>query len=100
MFKRRDRTSQRIDTLVGRSVRVQGDIEFTGGLHIDGRVTGNVRVAAGGSGSLSVSEHGVIEGSVEASQVVLNGTVTATLPGARKWSWAPGPRCVATSATA
>jgi cytoskeletal protein CcmA (bactofilin family) len=42
-------------------------------------VTGNVRVAAGEKASLSVSEHGVIEGSVEAPQVVLNGTVNGDI---------------------
>ena len=79
MFNRRDKTSARIDTLIGRSASVQGDIEFAGGLHVDGRVTGNVRVAPGGSASLSVSEHGVIDGSVEATQVVLNGTVNGDI---------------------
>ncbi len=79
MFKRRDNAAARIDTLIGRSARVQGDIEFAGGLHVDGCVTGNVRVVAGGSASLSVSEHGVIDGSVEAPQVVLNGTVNGDI---------------------
>ena len=79
MFKRREKQAARIDTLIGRSARVQGDIEFAGGLHVDGQVTGNVRVVAGASAALSVSEHGVIEGSVEAPQVVLNGTVNGDI---------------------
>ncbi|HLQ13327.1 MAG TPA: polymer-forming cytoskeletal protein [Steroidobacteraceae bacterium] len=79
MFKRRENTAASIDTLIGRSARVQGDIEFTGGLHVDGCVAGNVRVVPGGSASLSVSEHGVIDGSVEAPQVVLNGTVNGDI---------------------
>ncbi|HEU4626014.1 MAG TPA: polymer-forming cytoskeletal protein [Steroidobacteraceae bacterium] len=66
-----------IDTLIGKAARVQGDVEFEGGLHLDGQVTGNVRAVHGpGSGStLSVSENGFIEGSVEADNVTLNGTV-------------------------
>jgi len=48
MFKRQDNATAHIDTLIGRSARVQGDIEFAGGLHVDGCVTGNVRVVAGG----------------------------------------------------
>ena len=76
MFKNRDKTtSAQIDTLIGRTASIQGDVEFSGGLHIDGRVTGNVRAVPGESSSLSISEHAVIEGSVEAPQVVLNGTV-------------------------
>jgi len=72
MFGRRDR-SGRIDTLIGRNAAIQGDIEFAGGLHVDGRVAGSVRAAT--DGSLSVSEFGVIDGSVAASQVVVNGRV-------------------------
>jgi len=79
MFNRREKQAARIDTLIGRSARVQGDIEFAGGLHVDGQVTGNVRMVAGASAALSVSEHGVIEGSVEAPQVVLNGTVNGDI---------------------
>jgi cytoskeletal protein CcmA (bactofilin family) len=79
MFNRSEKNSVRIDTLIGRSARIQGDVEFSGGLHIDGQVTGNVRVVPGGTASVSVSEHGVIEGSVEAPHVVLNGTVNGDI---------------------
>ncbi|HEV7432246.1 MAG TPA: polymer-forming cytoskeletal protein [Steroidobacteraceae bacterium] len=79
MFNRSEKTSARIDTLIGRSARIQGDVEFSGGLHIDGQVTGNVRVVPGGGASVSVSEHGVIDGSLEAPHVVLNGTVNGDI---------------------
>jgi cytoskeletal protein CcmA (bactofilin family) len=83
MFKRREKdTVGRIDTLIGRSASVQGDVEFAGGLHIDGRITGSVRATAGAGASLSVSEHGVIDGSVEAPQVVVNGHVNGDIFGA------------------
>jgi cytoskeletal protein CcmA (bactofilin family) len=82
MFKRREKeTVGSIDTLIGRSASVQGDVEFAGGLHIDGRITGNVRATAGAAASLSVSEHGVVEGSVEAAHVVLNGRVNGDIFG-------------------
>jgi cytoskeletal protein CcmA (bactofilin family) len=73
MFKNRDKSATQIDTLIGRSASINGDVEFSGGLHVEGRVTGSVRAA--GAASLSIGEHAVIEGSVEAPQVVLNGTV-------------------------
>ena len=53
MFKRSDKHADgQVDTLIGRSASVQGDVEFSGGLHIDGRVTGSVRAAAGSRGAL------------------------------------------------
>jgi len=82
MFKRGDKEGiGQVDTLIGRSTNIQGDVEFAGGLHIEGRVTGSVRGTAGASSALSVSEHGVIEGSVEAGHVVLNGTVNGDIYG-------------------
>ena len=86
MFKRRDKNDLlgRIDTLIGRSTSVQGDVEFTGGLHVDGRITGSVRATAGSAAALSVSEHGVVEGSVEAPSVVLNGRVNGDIHGSER----------------
>lgn len=65
----------RIDTLMAKSVRVHGDVEFAGGLHLDGHVQGNVRADPQNPASLSVSDTGSIEGSVDATEVVLHGTV-------------------------
>jgi cytoskeletal protein CcmA (bactofilin family) len=74
MFSR-DSKPARIDTLIGRASRVHGDLEFAGGLHLDGSIAGNVRAEPGEDSSLSISETGSIEGNVEASNVMLNGTV-------------------------
>jgi len=82
MFKRRDKDGDgRIDTLIGRTARVQGDIEFSGGLHVDGRINGSVRATAGEPAALSISEHAVIEGSVAAPSVILNGRVNGDIYG-------------------
>ena len=75
MFSREPKQSARIDTLIGKAAKVDGDVEFEGGLHLDGRVAGNVRAVGAPGASLSVSEHGSIEGSVEVANVTLNGSV-------------------------
>lgn len=78
MFKRNrpnQNANRTIDTLIGRTTHINGDVLFGGGFHLDGQVTGNVRAEAGVTSVLSVSEHGCIEGSVEVPHVVLNGMV-------------------------
>lgn len=77
MFGRNKKSpiSGRIDTLICRNTRLQGDVEFSGGLHLDGRIHGNVHSAAGESATLWVSEQGAVEGTVDVPSVVLNGTV-------------------------
>lgn len=74
MFNR-DSKPPRIDTLIARSVRVNGDVEFAGGLHLDGQVVGAVRADSQAAASLSVSDSGSIEGSVEVTDLILHGTV-------------------------
>jgi cytoskeletal protein CcmA (bactofilin family) len=65
----------RIDTLIGKAARVHGDLDYQGGLHLDGQIVGNVRADEAHESSLSVSESGSIHGSVEVPNVVLQGTV-------------------------
>ncbi|MEA3196002.1 MAG: hypothetical protein QOF32_54 [Gammaproteobacteria bacterium] len=64
-----------IDTLIGPKTRIDGDVEFNGGLHLDGHINGNVKGDANPATLLSVSESGCIEGSVVSPNVVLNGIV-------------------------
>ena len=64
-----------MDTLVGSNSRVNGDLNFTGGCHVDGLVKGNVNADPGSSSALSISEEGSVEGGVSVPYVVLNGIV-------------------------
>jgi cytoskeletal protein CcmA (bactofilin family) len=74
MFTRETKPA-RIDTLIGKTARIQGDIEFAGGLHLDGAVIGNVRSDRAPTSTLSVSQGGSIEGMVDVPNVRLDGTV-------------------------
>lgn len=64
-----------IDTLIGSNTRVNGDMEFSGGLHIDGYIKGNIQAELESNSVLRISEKGVVEGSVSVPQVILDGTV-------------------------
>jgi cytoskeletal protein CcmA (bactofilin family) len=65
----------RIATLVGAGSTLRGDLEFSGGLHVEGRIVGNVHAGEGTDAMLTLSEQGVIEGEVRVPTMVLNGTV-------------------------
>jgi cytoskeletal protein CcmA (bactofilin family) len=77
MFKQKQSKSKsaKVDTLIGAKTRINGDIEFNGGLHLDGHINGNVKGDSDAGTFLSVSQHGCIEGSVIAPNVMLNGIV-------------------------
>jgi cytoskeletal protein CcmA (bactofilin family) len=72
--KKKLRTTK-IDSLIGRKTETLGDLRFSGGLHVDGVVKGNVYADDDSGALLTLSEFGTIEGEVRVPNVVLNGTV-------------------------
>lgn len=68
-----------IDTLIGSGSILQGDLEFTGGLRVDGRIKGHVSAQDTNKGTLVLSESGVVEGDINVPHVVVNGTVKGNI---------------------
>lgn len=76
MFSRnRQKPQNRIDTLIGAETIVEGDVDFSGGLRVDGAINGNVNETGSKAGTLVLSERGRIEGSINVSHAVINGAV-------------------------
>lgn len=73
--KKPSRPQNRIDTLIGADTRVQGDVSFSGGLRVDGQIMGNVSSRGDAPCTLVLSENARIEGRIQVSHVVINGTV-------------------------
>ena len=55
-------SAARIDTLIGQGTEINGDLIFSGGLHVDGKIKGNVIAEEGSTALLILSEFGRIEG--------------------------------------
>ena len=72
-------TGSKVDTIIGQQTRIEGDVHFTGGLHVDGSIKGAIIAEAGSESVLTVSEHGSIEGDVRVPTVILNGTVSGDI---------------------
>jgi cytoskeletal protein CcmA (bactofilin family) len=92
MFKRKQSKNAKIDTLIGAKTRINGDVEFTGGFHLDGFINGNVTGGPAAGAFLSVSEQGCIEGSVIASSIILNGIVKGDIEAADRVELGPKAR--------
>ena len=67
--------SQLIDSLIGESCRVVGDVYFEGELHIDGYIQGNIYAKPGKEATVIIGETGCVEGEVVSPVVVINGAV-------------------------
>lgn len=84
--------SAKIDTIIGQNTTLEGDVHFSGGLHVDGRIKGNVIAEAGGNSILTLSESGSIEGEVRVPDVILNGTVKGDVHASERIELAPHAR--------
>lgn len=63
-----------ITTLVGAGTTVMGNVRFGGGLHLEGRVEGNIE-ATDDEAHLDVSGGGHVVGEIHVGTVIVNGTV-------------------------
>lgn len=68
-----------IDTLIGARTELKGDLTFSGGLRIDGRLKGNVTAKGDGNSTLILSENALIIGNVTVPHIIVNGTIKGTV---------------------
>jgi len=94
MFGRKGRRPTAIQTLVGENTRIEGDLHFVGGCHIDGQVNGSVTVDNDPDGFLSISEYGCVKGNVSVPRVALSGTVEGDLVVTEKAELGPTARVI------
>lgn len=88
-LKPKRRKAGGVSTLIGDNTEIRGDLLFSGGLHVDGRIKGKVIAVAGEEASLSISETGQIEGDVSVPTLVINGSVSGNVHASEKLVLAP-----------
>ncbi|MGC8120124.1 bactofilin family protein [Marinobacter sp. VGCF2001] len=69
------RSPGHFDTLISGKTTVEGDVHFSGGLHVDGTVKGRVVAEEGSDAVVRLSEVGEILGDVVAPHIIINGKV-------------------------
>lgn len=69
--------SSKIDTLIGAGSRIDGNVRFSGGLRVDGVVSGNI--VSEDAGTLVLSEEATVEGEIRVAHAVINGQVAGPI---------------------
>ena len=68
-----------ITTLIDNDIVISGDTTYTGGIRIDGKIKGNLKVH-GGEGSLLIMGYGsTITGDVEVEKAIINGEINGNV---------------------
>ncbi|EQD76404.1 protein containing DUF583 [mine drainage metagenome] len=74
MLKSAKTPPPKIATLIGPDTAVTGEIRFHGGLHLDGRMQGNI-LADSEPSLLVVSQGATVEGEIHVQEVVIHGEI-------------------------
>lgn len=77
--KKIGKPQNQIDSLIGAGTRIDGNISFSGGLRVDGHVRGNIIANGDKSSTLVLSDQATIEGTINVSHAVINGTVIGAI---------------------
>ena len=92
MFKRKNKASAtvkpqqmrpRVDVMLNRRLKIAGDVHFSGVLHVECTIEGDLISDDEGS-TLILSDAGHIKGSVKASNVMVNGRIDGNVLAANK----------------
>ncbi len=65
----------KVDTLIGNMTCLTGDIQFEAGLHLDGKITGNIYGVEDEIATLTISKTGEVIGDIRVPNVIINGVV-------------------------
>ncbi|MGB2790847.1 MAG: polymer-forming cytoskeletal protein [Dokdonella sp.] len=80
-----------ITTLIAEGTTIRGDIEFEGGLHLDGEVEGAI-ATRGDKAVLTLSDKGRVSGEIRAPNAVINGVVKGDIVVSERLELAPQAR--------
>ena len=81
-----------VDALIGPQVVIRGDVVFSGGLYVEGRIEGKVLAEEGAKAMLTLAEQGHIEGEVRAAVVVLSGRLDGDVHASERVELTPSAR--------
>lgn len=73
----------KLDTLLGQNTHINGDINFKGVLHLDGKISGSI-VGDHGDDVLTISESGCVEGKIHVANIIVNGLVKGDITSSGK----------------
>ncbi|MET3653751.1 bactofilin family protein [Dyella japonica] len=92
--KRSERAPTSHDTsLIARGTLIEGDVRFSGALHLDGQIVGKVLAEEAGA-VFTLSENGHVQGEIRVPHAIINGHVRGDIHATERLELAPEARVV------
>jgi cytoskeletal protein CcmA (bactofilin family) len=77
-------TSEKFDTIIGRTTIIQGTLILRDSVRIDGKVLGNIEADAGSKITVAIGPTGEIKGDITAHRVMVAGSVSGHINAAER----------------
>lgn len=74
-------------TLISPGTLLTGDVKFSGDMHVEGEIKGNI---SGEGGLLTIAGNGEVEGDIKAARIIIDGTVRGNVFALEHLELAPG----------
>lgn len=81
-----------VETLIGPRVVIRGDVQFSGGLYVEGKIIGKIIADEGSAAVLTISEQGLIDGEVHAPVVVIAGSLHGDIHASERVELSPSAK--------
>lgn len=94
MLGRKKRKDKGVETMVGPSTEINGDLRFDGWCHVDGTVNGNITADPDTDSHLTISEDANVDGGVTVPNVQLNGIVRGDVYASERVELGPTARVI------
>ncbi len=65
--------AEKVATIIGKDVVIQGDLIFSGGLYIEGRVVGKVLANQTADSLLTLAPEGSVDGEIRVAKAIISG---------------------------
>lgn len=89
---RSQRSSGGVDTLIGSQVVIRGELQFAGGLYLEGQLFGRAMADPGVAATVTIAQRGRVEGEVHAPVVIVNGSVKGDVHASERLELGPTAR--------
>lgn len=71
--------TDRIDSLIGETTEITGNVLFKGGLRLDGHVIGNISAQQDEQAVLMIGSNGTVDGDINVTHLIVEGTIRGTV---------------------
>ena len=92
MWSSKKKVNKRIDSLIGKNTKIIGDMDYAGGLLIDGKIIGNITAKEDAGAVITINENGYVQGEIQIPHIVINGTVEGSVYASEHIELAPKAR--------